>query len=86
MGGLPDTAAEVVGGTPVELYVTLDGFAPDGGMLVRVATTDNSVYPVPQYLAVPAGARSAKIVKTALPVAVDTSVVLSSWVQGPNPR
>ena len=67
----------VVGGNNSTGTVTLNGFAPTGGAVVTLSSSNTSAAQVPASITVAAGARSAAFTITTTPVAVNTSVTVS---------
>lgn len=69
------SSTEVIGGEHVQLVVSLNGPAPEGGMLVSLTSTDASVV-VPASITVPSGERSVTldIVVNAVPQDVNVTV------------
>jgi hypothetical protein len=67
----------VVGGNNSTGTVTLNGFAPTGGAVVTLSSSNTSAAQVPASITVAAGARSAAFTITTTPVAVNTSVTIT---------
>jgi len=68
--------AECIGGDTVQLVVSLNGPAPDGGMLVNLSSS-NSAVSLPSSVTVPAGERSITLDLIISAVPVDTTVTLT---------
>jgi len=68
--------AECIGGDTVQLVVSLNGPAPDGGMLVNLSSS-NSAVSLPSSVIVPAGERSITLDLIISAVPVDTTVTLT---------
>jgi len=67
---------ECIGGDTVQLVVSLNGPAPDGGMLVNLSSS-NSAVSLPSSVIVPAGERSITLDLIISAVPVDTTVTLT---------
>lgn len=66
---------ECIGGDTVQLFVSLNGPAPDAGMVVNLSSS-NSAVSIPSSVTVPAGERSITLDLNISAVAVDTTVTL----------
>jgi hypothetical protein len=72
----------VTGGGPASATVKLTGLAPPGGVSVALTSANPAVATVPSSVVVTAGAQTATVAVTSVPVASDVPVVLTGSLNG----
>ena len=72
----------VVGGNTVQGQVHIQNFAPAGGQVYTLTSSNPAIASVPPSVTVPAGAASATFTVTTHPVAASTPVQITVWSEG----
>jgi hypothetical protein len=79
VAGITPSPARLTGGDSTEITINLTQPAPDGGIVVRLISSDANIAATPATVRIPFGETGVKVAVVTSPVAADTTVAITAF-------